>query len=54
MSFRTLEEIRAWQLTRRFKLELYRFISQRPICNDRPLSEQFREAAATPLILLDS
>ena len=47
MSFRALEEIRAWQLTRRFKIEVYRLIAQPPLCNDGPLREQLRDAAAS-------
>lgn len=47
MSFRSLEEIRAWQLARRFKLALYRLVADVPLSRDFDLRDQLRSAAAS-------
>jgi four helix bundle protein len=46
MAFRCVEEIRAWELARAFKLSIYRLIEQQPLAGDFRLRDQLREAAA--------
>lgn len=47
MSFRSLEEIRAWQLARRFKLAVYHLAAEEPLSRDFDLRDQLRSAAAS-------
>lgn len=47
MSFRTIEEIRAWRLARQFKLALYDLVAREPLSRDVDLRDQLRSAAAS-------
>jgi four helix bundle protein len=47
MSFRRIEDIRAWHLARQFKLGIYRLIDSGALAKNRNLEEQLREAAAS-------
>ena len=47
MGFRTIEDIRAWQLAEEFKLNVYRLTDAGALARDRRLRDQLREAAAS-------
>ena len=47
MGFRTIEDIRAWQLEEEFKLNVYRLTDAGALARDRRLRDQLREAAAS-------
>ncbi len=47
MGARDFTELRAWQLGRRLKVEIYRFTSVPPAMNDRRFCEDIRAACAS-------
>jgi four helix bundle protein len=47
VAFRRLEDIRAWQFARQFKISVYRLTDAMPLARDLRLRDQLREAAAS-------
>lgn len=47
MNVRRVEDLRAWQLTYRFKLAVYRLLRESRIADDRDLRIQIRKSAAS-------